>query len=263
MSSSVDELLQSCRTWSDHTTCLEPARPEGLSRGGVRGGFRYQRFEERKVIAGFGMPEDAESKAARGVLEGFHGAVGGAGGFPEALAEGGEALVVMRLHIVAVAEDRREARVGQNLDVVLREDARRLLMHVGADAVWDVLLEVATESDVQHLRAAANREDRQVTGERGLHQRELEVVPLAHDARRLSVCLLAVELRIEVGAPGEDDAVDRFDRLLDPGPGRDEQRRPAGARHRPDVLDGQQRRLELPGPERRGREVPRDAADSR
>ncbi len=43
----------------------------------------------------------------------------------------------------------------------------------------------AAARDVQHLRAAADREHRQVALERGAHQLELEVVALAHDAGRL------------------------------------------------------------------------------
>src|SRR5262249_27116213 len=108
------------------------------------------------------MPEDAEGEATLRVLEGFDGAVGGARGFVQATAERSEALVVMRLHVVAVAEDRCEPGLGEHLDVVLGEDARRLLVDVRPDTVGYVLLQVAAERDVQHLRAAADREYRQV-----------------------------------------------------------------------------------------------------
>ena len=90
-------------------------------------------------------------------------------------------------------------------------------MHVGADPVRHVLLDAAAERDVQHLRAAADREHRQVAVERRLHQRQLEVVPLADHARRLGMRVLAVQLRIEIRAAGEDQPVERVEHLREPG----------------------------------------------
>ena len=94
-------------------------------------------------------------------------------------------------------------------------------MQLRPDAIRDVLLEVAAERDVQHLRAAADREHRHVALQRRLHQLQLEVVALANDAVRLGMRLGAVQLRIEIRAAGEHQPVDDVQRLR-------QRRRPAG-----------------------------------
>ena len=70
------------------------------------------------------MPQDAQGEAARRVLQRFQRSVRCAGGFQQARSERAEALVVMRLHVVAVAQDRRQARPADHRHVVLREHAR-------------------------------------------------------------------------------------------------------------------------------------------
>ena len=142
-------------------------------------------------------------------------------------------------------------RLRLDRDVVLGELAGQLLVLLVADHLGQVLDEVAAERDVQHLRAAADREHRHVARERGLQQRELGAVALLDDPVRRLVALLAVGGRIEVGAAGEDDPVERVERLLDPVVrGRHEQRAPAGALDGPHVVGRDERRLLLPGAER-------------
>ncbi len=63
------------------------------------------------------------------------------------------------------------------------------LWRVVADQVGQVLDEVAAEGDVQDLRAAADREHRQVALERRAQERELGAVALGHDPGRLGVGL--------------------------------------------------------------------------
>ncbi len=99
---------------------------------------------------------------------------------------------------------------------MLGERARHLLVRPVADRVREVLVEIPAERDVQHLRAPADREHRQVLGERGLQERQLGAVSLGDDAVRLRMRLLAVELRVEIRAAREDQPVERGERLLDP-----------------------------------------------
>ena len=78
-----------------------------------------------------------------------------------------------------------------------------------------MLYEVAAETDVQHLRAAADSEYGHFARKRALEQRELCAVAVRADAEGLRVRLGAVQLRIEVGAAGEEQPVDGVERLLE------------------------------------------------
>ena len=75
-------------------------------RGSVRGCFFDQRVEEGGVVARFRMPEDAHREAPGRVLERLDRPVRCPGGFAEALAQLAEPLVVVRLHVVALTEER-------------------------------------------------------------------------------------------------------------------------------------------------------------
>src|SRR5262249_37198338 len=122
-------LWMPCRTFvtsfGDGTGLAAP-RPKGLRAVAVvsaAGGFRYQRFEEREILALFGMPQDAEGEAARWVLQALHGAVGGMRRHVQAVADSAEALMVVRLHVVPVAEDLAELRPRIDRHVVVGEHA--------------------------------------------------------------------------------------------------------------------------------------------
>ena len=99
---------------------------------------------------------------------------------------------MMRLDRGALTEQRAEPRSLLDLDLVVGEDARRLLVLLVADDLGQVLDEVAAAGDVQHLRAAADREHGHVALERGAQERQLGPVALRTRARRLGVCVLAV-----------------------------------------------------------------------
>src|SRR4051812_43761202 len=75
----------------------------------------------RPILVGFWMPQDAQGETPRRVFECFQRSVGRAGCFLQARPQRAEALVVVRLHILAVAEDRRQPRSADDRDVVLRE----------------------------------------------------------------------------------------------------------------------------------------------
>ena len=144
------------------------------------------------------------------------------------------------------SDDRGELRVGEHLDAVLAEDAGHGAVHLVVEPVGQVLVDPAAARDVQHLRAAADREHGEVPLERGAHQLELELVPRANDPAGLRMRLCSVEARIEVGTTREHEPVDRIERLLDPGAGRHEQRRAAR------LLD----RLDVGGRDQRSRKPP-------
>src|SRR4051812_46612975 len=170
--------------------------------------------EEAEVLAGLGVPEDADDEAAVLGLEPFDRAVVRPREGHEALAEPAGPLVVVGLDLAALAEQRGGARAGREAHLVVPEDAGVELVLLVADDVGEVLHEVAAARDVQDLDAAADREHRHVPLERRAQERELRRVPLRANAVRLRVRVGAVVGRIEVGAAGEDEPVERVERLL-------------------------------------------------
>ena len=110
-----------------------------------------------------------------------------------------------------------------------------------------MLDQVAAAQDVEQLEAAADRERRQVTLERGLEEAELAGVAVC--LRRVGgrVALGAVLRRIDVDAAGEDDPVEHVERLLDRvlARGHDE-RAAAGLLDRVDVVERHERSGQLP-----------------
>jgi len=75
--------------------------------------------------------------------------------------------------------------------------------------------------------AAADREDGHVTLERGGEERELGVVALRPGAERGRMRLRAVEIGVDIGAPGEEQPVEPVECLLDPALARRHEQRPA------------------------------------
>ena len=74
---------------------------------------------EPQVIAGLGVPEDAEGEAPRGILEPLERAVCRVRRLAQAFAEPPEPLVVVRLHRRVVAEQRFQPRARDELHVVV------------------------------------------------------------------------------------------------------------------------------------------------
>jgi hypothetical protein len=162
-----------------------------------------------------------------------------------------------------VAEDLRERRVPVDLHVMVDERAGRIvLVALVPDDLGQVLDQVAAARDVQHLDAAADTEHRHVAVQRCLHQLELGAVTLLMDAGRLRMRLLAVVRRIEIGAAGEDDPVERVQRLFDSLVARRyEQRPPTRFLDRTHVVVRDQGRLEIPVAPAGRRDVRGDAND--
>ena len=212
-----------------------------------------------QVLPGLGMPENAEREPARRILDRLDGAVVSVSRDAQARPEPTKALMVVRLHRRVLAEQLAEARALLEHHVVIREHSGRVLVPVVPDVVREVLHEIAAGRDVEDLRSTADRENRHVARERSLQERQLRTVALGDDVLRLGVRILPVELRIEIGAAGEDDGVERVQRLVDSRvEGRDEQRPPACALHCSDVLSRDERDLLVPRAEARRRHVRRD-----
>src|ERR671936_1530417 len=108
----------------------------------VAAGLVDERLEEREVLALLRVPEDAEGKAAGGILERLHRPVLRPRRCHEPLADPAVALVVVALDRGALPEEPGEARALLELDVVVGEDARRVLVLVVADELRQMLDEV-------------------------------------------------------------------------------------------------------------------------
>ena len=72
----------------------------------------------------------------------------------------------------------------------------------------DVLHQRAAGGDVQHLGAAADRQQRHVAGHRAARQIDLELVAARLRVVGQRVAILAVEDRVDVAAAGQQDPVD-------------------------------------------------------
>ena len=119
-----------------------------------------------------------------------------------------------------------------------------------SDDLGKVLHEVAAESDVQYLRASADGQHRHVPLERGLEDSAISARSRpSRTSVRLGMWLGAVVVGIEIGAAGEDDAVEHGQRLLDRVLARRHDERPAaGLLDRANVRERHERRRLDPGP---------------
>ena len=88
-------------------------------------------------------------------------------------------------------------------------------MNVVPGLFGKVLDEISTARDVQQLESTADGEGRHVALERRTEQGHLAGIPARLRRVGLRVRLRAVARRIDVRASGEDDAVERVERLLD------------------------------------------------
>ena len=125
-----------------------------------------------------------------------------------------------------------------------------------------MLDQVATAQDVQQLEAAADRERRQITLERGLEEPQLAciAVGLRRVGRRMP--LGAVARRVDVDAAREHDPVEHVERLLDRVLARWHDERPAaGLLDGLDVVERHERGRQIPGAPARGLRVGGDADD--
>ena len=183
---------------------------------------RHERLEESPlplVAEGgeLGVPLETGHEGALRRLDRLDDAVGAPGDGAEALAQTADRLVVHRVH----------AELGHTED--LREVTRRVDPHVVLDGqhvgmamdhpvpvlVRDVRHEVAAQGDVQELHPAADAEEREVAGERGAEERQLEAVALHGDAVVRLVLPPAVMGGVDVAAARENERIDHREGLGD------------------------------------------------
>jgi len=140
--------------------------------------------------------------------------------------------------------------------------AEHLAVAVVANGVREVLHEVPAADDVQELKAATDRERRNVALEGAPEKSHLAGVAMRLCRVGPRVPLRAVRLRGDVDAAREDDAVEDIERLVHPVDGRryDERAAP-GPLDRLDVVVGDEGRRELPRAPPRGLRVRGDADD--
>ena len=220
----------------------------------VRHGRLDERREEapRRRVGGverLGVPlhGDGEVLVGQGALHGLDEPVGGDGGDEQPLAEPPDPLVVQAVHgELGEADDPGEPRglvaeahrVGEVVaGVALAGEV--VVLHRGGHLAGEVLVEGAAGGDVEDLQPAADAEDRLAVLGGPAHEQQLELVarrvaPVAAGAPRV-----VVARRVEVGAAGEEDAVER---VVDGARGGlvvgdqgDHQRHPARLGHRADV----------------------------
>ena len=110
-----------------------------------------------------------------------------------------------------------------------------------------MLDEIAASCDVHDLKAAADREGRDVAREGRLEQSQLGAVPAPLRLVGLRVRIGTVGIRADVGAARKDDPVEHVERLLDPALcRRDEERTPTGSLDRIDVVEWDERCRKVP-----------------
>ena len=135
----------------------------------------------------------------------------------QALAEPLHALVVVGLgHVGELPRGARRERPLDQHHVVLGavEGAHHAAVIAVADEVGEVLDERAPEGDVDQLHPPADPEHRHVRLDRRPREGDLERVPLGHRVVGLRMGRLAVAGGVDVGSPGEHQAVDQLEHLV-------------------------------------------------
>src|ERR671936_443450 len=238
-------------------TAKDNAGSAPLAVGAGRG---HEPLEECCVLALLRVPEDAEREALRGVIDTLECAVVGPRRLAQALAEPAEALVVVRLHRRALADEGTQPAFRVDADSVVREDAERLAVLLVADDLRQVLDEVAAAGDVEDLAPATDGQHGHVARQRGLQQREFGLVALGVEAGGLTMRLGAVGRRVDVVAAREEEAVERVEGLPDRvGARRHEQWATSGLLDRAHVCKRNQRGRHAPMAPTRLVDVRRDS----
>ena len=112
--------------------------------------------------------------------------------------------------LTAVAERGMQARIADHSNVV--RDAvpgfSEAVGEIGGHRGGNVLHERPTRGDIEHLRAAANREQRKVLFHRAPGEIEFELVAPRLGVVHRFVTSLAIEHRIDVAAAGEQHTIE-------------------------------------------------------
>ena len=186
-------------------------------------------------------------KRRAGVLDRLGRAVAlGARGDPQAVADARDALVVPALdgHPGPARGPRRQAPL-LDVDEMVREHADLPAVDVVLEPVGEVLVQLAAVRDVDDLHPAADAQAGEVELGRAAHEQQLERVALGRRRLGLGMRLGAVGRGGQVGAAGDEHAVEQGQQLArvgEVGRRRGEQQRPtAGARDGVDVRERHER----------------------
>jgi hypothetical protein len=154
------------------------------------------------------MPLHAQRELLAVDLGGLHGAVAGPCGHPQAVGDYVKCLVVVAVHAGLLAE--QPAGEGVRLDLHLgpAENGRAGSVLVVGDRVRQVLVQGATEGDVEHLESPADREQWEISVESGLDQDGLVLVAARPGAGGLGMRRGAVRGGVDVTPTGDDQAVE-------------------------------------------------------
>ena len=179
--------------WRPSVPLALPASAEGLC-------FGDERLEQSLVVGlHLGVPEHAERERLRGILDRLERPVLGKRALDEPLPHPADTLMMARVDgAVAGTEDLLEPRPLRDLDRVLGEDAQRLTMTLVPDLLREMLDEVTAPQHVQQLKAAADRERREIASECRLEEAELARVAAYLCRVRRRVALRTVLPRIDV-----------------------------------------------------------------
>ena len=210
-----------------------------LARGAVRARLLDERLEERRVLARLRMPLHADREAQRRILDRPRASrplpTRSRRALPPRARGPGGGARSRRSAAPTIAASREPSFISTGCSA---NAPGTCLCSSCPIVLGQVLDEVAAARDVQELEAAADRERRHVALERGLQQRQLARVAARLRRVGLGMRLGAVRARVDVRAAGEDDPVERVERLLDALlAGRDEQRPPSRALDRVDVVE--------------------------
>ena len=155
------------------------------------------------------MPLHGDQVVVALCLDGLHKAVVGPCGHAKPVTDPVDALVVVAVHGESSgADEAGEPGFGIHLHDVLSEDAAADPVPLGAERLGQVLVQRATEGDVEQLQAAADAEDRDAALPRPRQQRELPRVAVGARGVGERVALGAVQLGLHVEAAGEDETVE-------------------------------------------------------
>jgi hypothetical protein len=117
----------------------------------------------------------------------------------------------MVVHLCAlhcVARNAGQVRSALNDDIHGRKRSATLLIVIVADHVGQVLDEIASLVHVEHLRATADAEERQVCCDGGCEQVVFELVSIPSGLIRRLVRGLSVARRVNIFAAGNQQAIE-------------------------------------------------------
>ncbi len=161
------------------------------------------------------MPLHADAERGVRFFDRFDHAVGGAGADDEAVAGPADRLVMPAVDAAAaggvgsVPQHGREPASSDDLDLVAVEVLRLLdrVRQAALDRRRDVLNQCSASRDVEHLRPAADRQQRHIVGHGAAREVDLELVAARFGIVGQRVTIFTIENRVDVAPAGQQHAV--------------------------------------------------------